>query len=82
MTSSRAKPSSVRPGELARMLVPSGMEDAEFGDFIFESSQLQSPLTELLTLLNRAQLSLSLGHAYFQVLHGVVKCAVSGHLGL
>jgi hypothetical protein len=63
MTSSRVIPSSVRPGELARMLVPSGVEDAEFGDFIFESSQLQSPLTELLALLNRAQLSLSLGHA-------------------
>jgi hypothetical protein len=64
------------------MLVPSGMEDAEFGNFIFESSQLQSPLTELFALLDRAQLSLSLGHAYFQVLYGVVKHAVPGHLSL
>jgi hypothetical protein len=58
------------------------MEDAELGDLIFELSQLQPPLTELFALLDRAQLSLSFGHAYFQVLQGVVKRAVSGHLGL
>jgi hypothetical protein len=64
------------------MPVPSGVEDAELGDFIFESSQLQPPLTELLALLDGAQLSLSFGHAYFQVLYGVVKRAVSSHLSL
>jgi hypothetical protein len=64
------------------MPVPSGMEDAELSDLIFESSQLQSPLTELFALLDRAQLSLSFGHAYFQVLYGMVKRTIPGHLGL
>jgi hypothetical protein len=33
------------------MLAAAGMEDTEFGDSVFESSQLQLSLTELLALL-------------------------------
>jgi hypothetical protein len=64
------------------MLAAHGMEDAEFGDPVFESGQLQPSLTELFTHLERPQLGLSLSHAHLCVLDAVMKGAIPLDLGL